>query len=507
MAIDLGLGQPMEHMLRSCLIALRLAEAAGMDAATRAVVYYADLVAWIGCHADSYMLAATFGDDIEFRGDYYLRDRSEPGWGRALTGRIGHGKPLLERWRQQSTFVLSGGAPMAAMITSHCLSAGLFAERLGLGADVRGVLPQAFERWDGKGLPAGLKGEQLAPAIRVVHLADILEVHHRLGGLDRAVQVARERSRTKFDPELADLFCRLAPDLLASLEVDDAWQTVVDEAPAAGSAMSREQLDQALEAMADFVDVKSPYTSGHSRGVAALSTQAAARLGLAAGEVAELRQAALVHDLGRMGVSNAIWDKPGPLTAAEWERVRLHPYLSERMLSRPPALRRIAELAARHHERLDGSGYPHGLPGTALTPPARLLGAADVYHAMLEPRPHRAELASDKAAVELRKMARAGKLDGEAVEAVLGAAGHRVGRRGSWPNGLTSREVEILVLVARGGTNRELALQLHITEKTLRNHLEHIYSKVEVSNRTGAILFAIEHGLTGHFPHPKPERP
>jgi HD-GYP domain-containing protein (c-di-GMP phosphodiesterase class II) len=501
LAIDLGLGQPMEHMLRSCLIALRLAEAAGLDRPARAVVFYTNLVAWIGCHADSHQIAATFGDDIDFRRDYYARDRSEPGWALGLASRAGRGRPLLERPGRIGSFILHGQATMSELIHSHCLSAAIFAERLGLGRDVSEVLPQAFERWDGTGLPAGLTGHQLSPAIRIVHIADIVEVHHRMSGEPGAVHVARRRSGTKFDPELADLFCKRAPEILGAIDAEDAWQAVVDEAPNPGPPMSEVELERALEAVADFVDVKSPYTAGHSRGVAALAAAAASHIGLPAAEIVKLRRSALVHDLGRMGVSNLVWEKAGPLTSAEWERVRLHPYLTERMLSRPEALKALAEVAGRHHERLDGSGYPHGLPGAALTPAARLLAAADVYHAMLEPRPHRSALTAAEAAAEIGRESRAGRLDAGAVDAVLRAAGHRVGRRQTWPAGLTSREAEILALMARGTSNRGLAEQLHISEKTVRNHLEHIYSKAEVSNRTGAILFAIEHGLTGQYPH------
>jgi HD-GYP domain-containing protein (c-di-GMP phosphodiesterase class II) len=409
---------------------------------------------------------------------------------------------VWQRGRQLGAFVLTGGAPMAELVRSHCLSAGLFAERLGLGSAVRDALAHSFERWDGKGLPGGLRHEQLPLEMRIIHLADILEVHHHLRGPAGAIEVARARSGTKFDPSLVEIFCREAPRLLASLEVEDAWQAVVDAAPVSDSELTEHELDAVLEVMADFADVKSAYTAGHSRGVAALAAEAAANMGLSTAEIVELRRAALVHDLGRMGVSNTIWDKVGPLSPPESERVRLHPYLTERMLNRPAALRRLGQLASRHHERLDGSGYPHGLPAAALVPSARLLAAADAYHAMLEPRPHRPPLAAEDAARELRSAARLGRLDSEAADAILRAAGHRVGRRGAWPAGLTAREVEVLGLVARGSSNRDIATRLSISEKTVRNHLEHIYSKAAVSNRTGATLFAIEHGLTGHFPYP-----
>jgi HD-GYP domain-containing protein (c-di-GMP phosphodiesterase class II) len=211
--------------------------------------------------------------------------------------------------------------------------------------------------------------------------------------------------------------------------------------------------------------------------------------------VVTLRRAAVVEDLGRLGVSNAIWDKPGPLTPVDWERVRLHPYLTERMLASSAALAPLAAIAAQHHERLDGSGYPHGLSGGAISPAARILAAADVYHAATEPRPHRPARAPAEAAAELRAEVRAGRIDGDAADAVLAVAGHRVGPRGQGLAGLTTREVEVLRLLARGLSNREIAARLVISRKTASSHVEHIYAKVGVSSRAAASLFAVRHGL------------
>ena len=198
-------------------------------------------------------------------------------------------------------------------------------------------------------------------------------------------------------------------------------------------------------------------------------------------------------------MSNAIWDKPGPVTQAESERIRLHPYLTERMLARVGALGRSREIAARHHERLDGSGYPRGLTAATLTPPDRLLAAADVYHAMTEPRPHRAPLDPGQASRELRAEVAGGRLDSESAEAVLAAAGHRVPARRVWPGGLTAREVEVLALLARGHSTREIAQALVVTPKTAANHIEHIYTKLGVSSRAAATLYATQHGLMGTF--------
>jgi response regulator RpfG family c-di-GMP phosphodiesterase len=229
--------------------------------------------------------------------------------------------------------------------------------------------------------------------------------------------------------------------------------------------------------------------------VAELAGAAADRYQLPEAEVTTIRRAALVHDLGRLGIPNTIWDKPAPLSHAEMERVRLHPYYMERMLASSRALAPLGELAAQHHERLDGSGYRRGLRGSALSPGARILAAADVYHALVEPRPHRPALAPDRAVKELRQEVKSRRLDGAAVDAVLASAGHRIRRRREWPAGLTAREVEVLRLVALGLTNREMAERLVVSKKTVASHIEHIYGKIGVSTRAAAALFASEHGL------------
>jgi HD-GYP domain-containing protein (c-di-GMP phosphodiesterase class II) len=270
---------------------------------------------------------------------------------------------------------------------------------------------------------------------------------------------------------------------------------VIDAEPELTVVLSWDRCDAALLAIANFVDLKSPYSLGHSRAVADLAAEAGARLGLSEAEVRTLCRAGLVHDFGRLGVSNAIWDKRGPLGAGEWERVRLHPYLTERMLQQSAVLAPLGAIAVQHRERLDGSGYPRRLSGAAISRPARILAAADAYQAMREPRPHRPERNPDEAAAELRADVRAGQLDAEAVEAALGAAGHRVPRRREGPAGLTAREVEVLRLLSRGLSNKEIAKQLVISPKTAGNHIEHIYAKIGASTRASASLFAMQHGL------------
>ena len=259
--------------------------------------------------------------------------------------------------------------------------------------------------------------------------------------------------------------------------------------------LTDEQLDETCRAIADFVDIKSPWTLGHSSGVAELAEAAAWRLGLPAEQVTELRRAALVHDLGRVGVPNSIWDRPGPLTADERERVRLHPYLTERVLAHAPALAPLAVTAARHHERLDGSGYHRACGAASLPLAARVLAAADVYHALTEPRPHRPALDAGEARDVLKREVADGRLDAQAAEAVLHAAGHKERIDRPRPAGLTEREIEVLRLVARGNTNQAIARELSISAKTVGRHVEHIYEKTGCSTRASASLFAVEHDL------------
>ena len=268
-----------------------------------------------------------------------------------------------------------------------------------------------------------------------------------------------------------------------------------DDARTERRPLAGAELDSALAAIGDFVDLKSPFMLGHSRGVARLAAGAAAEFGFPDAEVQALRRAGLVHDVGRLGVSNAIWDKQGPLTAGERERVRLCPYLSERVLARPAALAELGRIAGLHQERLDGSGYPHGLTAGAIDVAGRILATAALFQALREPRPHRERLSEEEAERTLRGEARAGRLDGETVNAVLAAAGHQIDDRPELPAGLTPRELQVLRLLARGMSSRVIGERLGISPKTARNHIEHIYSKAGVSTRAGVSLFAARHGL------------
>jgi HD-GYP domain-containing protein (c-di-GMP phosphodiesterase class II) len=492
---DLGLGQPMEHVMRQSLIALRLAERLGLDETTRAVVYYVGLISWVGCHIDAYEQAKWFGDDMALKNEASRVDMAGVAARAFIVSHVGAGRPLMQRARLGVEFVGGGRRVANEMIENHWLATNELAAQLGLDENVRASLYQTFERWDGKGVPAEAKGEEILMPARLVNLADVVEVYHRSGGVDAAVAVARERSGSQFDPGLVDVFCKEAPLLFSDLDSLTTWPAVIDAEPALEIVLSDEELESALEAIADFTDLKSPWTIGHSPGVADLASAATTIYGLSDDDAKLVRRAGLVHDIGRLGVSNAIWDKPGPLTAPERERVRMHPYLTERMLASSKALAPIGAIAVQHHERLDGSGYPRGLSGDALTPAGRILAAADAYHAMTEPRPYRDAHTAEEAAAELRSGVRQALFDGDAADAVLRAAGHAVKRRREWPGGLTNREVEVLRLLVRGLSNKEIGERLVISRKTAGSHVEHIYTKIGVSNRAQASLFAVKHGL------------
>lgn len=495
LAADLGIGLPMEHALRQAALALGLGRRIGLDDGERGVVYYVGLLAWVGCTADSHEIARWFGDDIAFRSGSYAVDMAGLAAFGYLVRNVGAGRPALRRARIAASLLSGGFHAVEDSMRTHCQLTSDFAGKLGLGQPVRDALHQVFERWDGKGSPRRLAGDAIALPARLVQLTDIVEVFHRTEGIDGALRVAQERSGSQFDPGLVDRFHEHAHDLFAELGTGSTWDAIIAAEPGLHGELGEDALDSALEALAEFVDIKSPYTAGHSTGVARLAGEAARRCGLSDTEIRTVHRAALVHDLGRVGVPNSIWDQEGPLSEAELERVRLHPYLCERMLTKPPAIARLGALAALHHERLDGSGYHRGLRGDAIPFPARILAAADVYHAMLEPRPHRPARTPDEASAELRAEVRAGRLDAAAVDGVLGAAGHRVGRRREAPAGLTAREIEVLTLLARGTPNKEVARRLHISVKTVGNHVEHIYTKIGVSTRAGATLFATRHGL------------
>jgi HD-GYP domain-containing protein (c-di-GMP phosphodiesterase class II) len=497
LATDLGMGLPMEHVLRSWRIASRLGDHVGVQPDERGALYYVITLAWVGCVADTPEVAAVFGDDIAFRRDSYDVDFAGLPMLGFMLRHIGAGSPPLHRLRLAANLVATGGKKIERGLMSHCLTTARMAERFGLDDRVCVPLQQVFARWDGKGVPGDIGGDDIALSMRLFHLADTVEVHHRAAGTAAAVDIVRARRGKHFDPDVVDAFCGVADDVLGDPDDEPDWRAIIEAEPSLQQRLADSQLDAALEAIADFTDLRSASRAGHSRAVAELAAGAATERGLPEADVVALRRAGLVHDIGLHAIPATILDKPGPLSERETERLRMHSYYTERMLARPAPLARIGAIASAVHERCDGSGYHRGLAGPAIPATARVLAAACAFQAMTEPRPYRPARTAKEAASELRADVRAGRLDAEAVDAVLAAAGQPRGKRRTGPAGLTPREIEVLILIARGGSTRQVAGELAITPKTAETHIERIYAKTGATTRSTATLFALQHGLLG----------
>jgi HD-GYP domain-containing protein (c-di-GMP phosphodiesterase class II) len=496
LATDLGIGVPLEYGLDSTLIAMRLADRLGVDPETASQTYYACLLFYVGCTANADVAAEIFGADdslTQYATPARFGSRAEmvAGFLRAIAP---PGSTPLVRARQ-----LAYGLPRIAVVfkehlASFCEVAAMLSDRLGLPRSVGPLFNHVAERWDGKGQPGHAKHDQIPLPVRITHVARDAAFQRMLGGGEFAAQAIGERAGHAFDPDVAGVFMQEAAEIFAPETANSAWDETLAVEPHPWLTLEGEAIDRALAAMGDFTDLASPYLVGHSAGVADLAASVAERCGLAVAEVVLVRRAGLVHDLGRVAVPVRIWQKQGPLTADEWERVRLHPYHTERLLMQSPFLSRLAPVASSHHERLTGSGYHRGLSAATLTLPARLLAAADAYQAMTEPRAHREPLSPEQAAETLGEECRAGLFDADIVAAVLDAAGQAVPRI-ERPAGLTEREAQVIALLARGLQTKQIASALGISAKTADRHIEHAYRKIGVSTRAAAALFAMEHGL------------
>lgn len=502
LATDLGFGQPPEHMLRSARISMRLGERLGLDAEHCATLYDVSILTYVGCPVYGNEAAVLFGDDIAFRAHAVEVDLTGFPAMVFMLRRSGYGTSAFNRARRAAGLMATGGRAVVEQMANHCSAAGVLADRLGLSPEVRVGIEQAYARWDGQGVPRGLAGDKLSLAARISHVAEACEVFQRTAGVEEAVGIIRSRSGTHFDPEITAAVTHAPESLFKDIDEDTVEEILAAE-PVERPRLTEAELDLTLEAIGDFCDLRCPYFAGHARGTADLVAGAAALVQMPSGEARLARRAALVHDVGRFGVPGTVWDKPGPLTANDHERMRLHVYYVERIFNRPEPLRRIGLLAATHHERMDGSGYHRGVAGPMLSSQARLLAAADAYHAMTQIRPHRGPMTEADAVTQLRADVAVGRLDPAAVDAVLTAAGHATHKsRCGWPTDLTPRESEVLVLLARGLPNKGIARKLGISPKTVGNHVEHIYIKLGVANRAGAAMHAMQRGLMGSTPAP-----
>jgi HD-GYP domain-containing protein (c-di-GMP phosphodiesterase class II) len=489
LATDLGTGQPMGHGLSTSLLAMSLAREMGCDSTQLRHVQQVALIRFLGCTSDAAETARMAGDDeLSFMAGFAPSHMGGSGETlRAMVGNVGVGHPPLRRARLVAAALTDVGEG-AKGLAAHCEVGAMLAGRLGLSDQVINALRHAYERWDGKGT-YGLAGDQIPIEVRIAVVARDTELLARSGG--DITSVLRRRRGKAYDPNIVDIFLDLSPTL-----GEAEWREVIDAEP--DPVAHIEDMAVALAAIADFADIKSPWMRGHSHRVAELAAMASDLAGLGSSRSALLHQAGLVHDLGRVGIENGIWDRPGPLGTGEWEKVRLHPYLTQRVLSRCQALADLGELASSHHERLDGSGYHRQASQEHIPVPARILAAADVMAALTSERPHRPRFEPADAARILAAEAEAGRLDPAAVGFVTAAAGEGLepAKPGN-PGGLSDREMEVLCLIARGHTNRKVGDELFISPKTVGRHVENIYAKIGVSTRAGATVYAMEHRLLG----------
>jgi HD-GYP domain-containing protein (c-di-GMP phosphodiesterase class II) len=496
-ATDLGTGQPLEHALRTAILAVRLGELAELSPPELVDAYYLSLLHSFGCTSDATEQTELFGDDIEPRAKFALVDGGNLEELKAfLTDVVGQGRPPEVRQEMVAHAVDNAVEIARSTFALHCEVAQRFAGWLGFGPGVIANLAWAFERWDGNGFPGAAAGEAIGRQARVLHVARDISVFMSAGGPDRARDVIERRAGGAYDPHLAELATDHFAELLDGLDDALIWQQAMAAEPPPRRRMTGDEIDAAFHVIGTFTDLKSYWLRGHAEGTSQLAEAAAWRLGLPEDEVTMVRRAALALDLGRVAVSNAVWEKPGRFGLTDWERVHLHPYFTERSFAHAPELAAIGELAGAHHERLDGAGYHRKTPAPALSRPARILAAADSYQAMLERRPHRPALDAAGAEAELLEDARSGRLCPDAVDAVLAAAGHRVAKRPrGLPAGITDREHEVLLALAAGKTNKEIAESLGISVKTAGNHIQHIFDKTGVRTRSAATVWAFERHL------------
>jgi HD-GYP domain-containing protein (c-di-GMP phosphodiesterase class II) len=496
-ATDLGTGQPLEHALRTAILAVRLGELAELSPSELVDAYYISLLHSFGCTSDATEQTELFGDDIEPRAKFALVDGGNPEEVAAfLRDVVGQGRPPEVREAMVAHALENALEIARSTFALHCEVAQRFAGWLGFGPGVISELAYAFERWDGNGFPGAAAGESIGLPARVLHVARDISVFMSARGADGAREVIEQRLGGAYDPRLAGLAVDHFAELLDGLDDALIWGQAMAAEPPPQRWMTGDEIDAAFRVVGTFTDLKSYWLRGHAEGTSQLAEAAAWRLGLPAQEVSTVRRAALALDLGRVAVSNAIWEKPGPFGLTDWERVQLHPYFTERSFAHSPELAPIGELAGAHHERLDGDGYHRRTAAPGLGRAARILAAADSYQAMRERRPHRPALDTVAAESELLADARGGRLCPEAVDAVLAAAGHRVTKLPrELPAGLTEREHQVLLALAAGKANKQIAEDLGISVKTVGNHIQHIFEKTGVRTRSAATVWAFERHL------------
>jgi HD-GYP domain-containing protein (c-di-GMP phosphodiesterase class II) len=419
-ALDLTEGQPQGHSIRSCFIATTLAREIGLDAAATGQVYYTALLKDLGCSSNAARIHELYrADDLAFKQSWKT---IAPGLGstlRFVLEQTAPGAPLKRRVAAVGRILVNGGAIAQEMIEARCTRGADIARELRFSEGVSEGIYRLDEHWDGSGRPGGLRGHAIPLASRLALLAQITDVFHQAAGRRMAVEEVVRRARTWLDPELVRAFVRVAEDqrFWAQLESTAVDIRVASMAPEETEEVDDDHLDAIAAAFGKVIDAKSPFTAGHSARVADYAEQLGARLGVLPTRLRRLRRAATLHDVGKLGISSAILEKPGQLDEQEWAAMRLHASHTQAILGRIGALADLAPIAASHHERLDGTGYPLGLDARALSRETRIITLCDYYDALTADRPYRAAMPVERALAVMAEEV-GGALDPEGFEAL-----------------------------------------------------------------------------------------
>jgi HD-GYP domain-containing protein (c-di-GMP phosphodiesterase class II) len=420
-ALDITEGQPVGHCLRCAVLGMALADELGVDAPQRRELYYTLLLKDLGCSSNAARICELYlTDDLSFKRDFKRVGDSLPQVVRFVLDHTGLQAPLAERFRATLEIFQHGGDIATELIRTRCQRGAEIARRLRFGDAVAQGVHALDEHWDGGGRPDGVAGDAIPLAARVALLAQVADVFHTAGGPDAALAELGLRRGRWFDPALVDAFTRAAArdGFWHALRADGLAARVRALEPARGSVvLDDDYLDEIAAAFGGIIDAKSPYTAGHSSRVALYADLLAERLGLDAARRRWLRRGALLHDLGKLGVSNAVLDKPAALSAAEWEVVRMHPVYTERILGALQPFAELARVAGAHHERLDGGGYPRGLRDDAIALETRIITTADVFDAISAERPYRGAVPLPQTLQMMRRMV-GSALDASCVDAL-----------------------------------------------------------------------------------------
>ena len=490
LASDLARGHPQDEALRATAVAMETARSLQLDPAMLQTVYWCTLLRFVGCTATSPHYVETYGTSditVRQRGDFVDIASARDGMRflMSLTDDVS-GPRRVTRFLASLSRARAAG-PDAAR--ADCEVGAALIRQFGLPEPVQRAVLHSFERWDGKGWPDGIRGDAIPLETRIASAAFTAVMCAELD-----VEVAREtvtaRAGSALDPDVVAALLGCFDTVEAVVEGDE-WQAVLDSEPEPVRRVHDDELLAIARGYAHVADLKSIFLHGHSDAVAAHVAAAAPLAGLTDEMRGTAVRAAYMHDIGRVGIDTRIWDRRGPLTRADWEEVRLHPYHTERILRRAPCLHDVCPIAAAHHERRDGGGYHRGVRAAELPPAAQLLIACDTFQAVTADRPHRPAQSVEAAAAAVRELG----LDATVASATLEARGLAGRRRDTFPAGLSEREVDVLRLLARGLTKQQVGDALHIAPATVHTHTVHIYDKIGSRSRAALALFGMENGL------------